>query len=163
VPIETTTDVSPTRYFWLQLGALGAGLGLLVLDHHVARWQNATALVILVALIALAIVGRTVHVIVTSAFSDAHRIFRTRHLMTCAALLFVVALGTAGAVLARGPFGKLFAHGTISGQDIVDLAGFFAAVVCGVGAGVALSGAWERRHEERNWYRSLHLGRAPRG
>jgi hypothetical protein len=157
MPTGTTTDMSPTRYFWLQLGALGAGLGLLVLARHVAGWWDATGVTSLVAMSSLAVIGRAVHVIVTSAFSDAHRIFRTRHLVTCAALLFVVAIATAGAVLTRGPFAELLAHGRIGGGDIVDLAGFVAAAVCMVGAGVAGTGAWERMHEERHWYRSLHL------
>jgi hypothetical protein len=156
VPTETTTDVSPTRYFWLQLGALAAGLGLLVLAHHVTRWRDVTVVVVAMALTSLAVVARTVQLMVAAAFSDAHRIFRTRHLLACATLLFVVAAGTAGVVLVRGPFGKLFAHGRIGGEDVVDVAGFGAAVVCMVGAGVALSGAWERMHVERDWMRTLH-------
>jgi hypothetical protein len=57
----------------------------------------------------------------------------------------------------RGPFDTLFAHGRITGEDIVDTAAVVAAVVCMVGAGVASIGAWDRMHEERNWHRTLHL------
>lgn len=163
--METTTEVSPTRYFWLQLAALGAGLGALFLAHYVTRQLDdsaagatfSTAVVMLVVSTALAVVGRAVYVIVTTAFSDAHRVFRTRHLVVCGTLLFVVAAGASGALVARGPFEKLFAHGRITGEDIIDIATVLAAVVCMVGAGVASIGAWDRMHEERNWHRTLHL------
>jgi hypothetical protein len=148
---ETTTDVSPTRYFWLWLAALVTALGVLLLAHHLGGRM------ILVAVLALASVGRAVHVIVAAAFSDAHRIFRTRHLLTCGALLSMAGAGEALVVLSRGPFGKLFAHGSITGEDVVDVATLIAALVCLVGAGVALAGAWERMHVERDWHRTLHL------
>lgn len=154
MPTETITDASPTRYFWRWLAALVAALGVLLLAH---RLGGRTGVASLVALAALGLVGRAVHVIVTSAFSDAHRIFRTRHLLTCAALLSVVGAGEAVLVLDRGPFGKLFAHGTITGADVVDIVTLIAALVCLVGAGVALAGALERMHVERNWHRTLHL------
>ena len=165
MPTETTTLGSPTGYFRLQLAALGSGLGVLFLAHDLARRLDdsdagatvTTAVVILVVSLALAAIGRAVHVIVTSAFSDAYRVFRSRHLLGCGTLLFVVASGGAGAVFASGPFDKLFAHGRIGGEDIVDVATMVAAVVCMVGAGVALTGAWDRMHEERNWHRTLHL------
>jgi hypothetical protein len=150
---ETTTDVSPTRYFWLWSTALLAAVGVLLLAHYLGGGMGVA---MLVAAGALALVGRAVHVIVTSAFSDAHRIFRTRHLLTCAALLSVIGAGEAVVVLARGPFGKLFAHGSITGKDVVDVATLVAAVVCLVGAGAALTGAWERMHVERNWHHALH-------
>lgn len=161
--MEPTTEVSPTRYFWLQLAALGAGLGVLFLAARVTSQLDdsggatfSTAVVMLVASIALAVVGRAVYVIVTSAFSDAYRVFRTRHLVVCGAILFVIAVGATGALVARGPYEKLFAHGRITGEDIVDTATAVAAVVCMVGAGVASIGAWDRMHEERNWHRTLH-------
>jgi hypothetical protein len=103
------------------------------------------------------VVGRAVYVIVTSAFSDAYRIFRTRHLLVCATLLFLVAASEAGLLIWRGPFDKFFAHGRITGEVIIEVAAVLAALVCMVGAGVALTGAWERRHVERNWHKTLHL------
>ncbi len=163
--METTTEVSPTRYFWLQLAALGGGFGALFLAHFVSqRLEDSaasatftTVVLLVVVIAALAVIGRAVYVIVTSAFSDAYRVFRTRHLMACAALLFAVAIGAAAAVVVRGPFDTLFAHGMITGEDIADVATFVATVVCMVGAGVSLTGAWDRMHAERNWHRTLHL------
>jgi hypothetical protein len=162
---ETTTAVSPTRYFWLQLTALAAGLGALFFAHHVTRRLEdstasttfATVVVILVTAGSLALIGRAVYVIVTSAFSDAYRVFRTRHLLFCGALLFAVAASEAWLLIWRGPFDKFFAHGKITGEVIVEVSTVLAALVCMVGAGVALTGAWERRHVERNWHRTLHL------
>jgi hypothetical protein len=159
----TTTLRSPTRYFWLQLAALGAGLGVLLLAHHLTRRLDqstagttfVTVAVILVVTLSLALVWRAVHVIVTSAFSDAYRVFRSRHLLSCGMLLSFVAAVEAGALIRRGPFVKFFAHGRITGEVIVDVATVVAALVCLVGAGVALTGAWDRMHAERNWHRML--------
>ncbi len=156
---------SPTSYLWLQLVALGTGLGVLFLSHGFTRWIDdaaagttlTTAVLILVVTLSLAVIWRAVHVIVTSAFSDAHRVFRSRHLLVCGASLLFVAAAEAGTVIQRGPFDKFFAHGRITGEVFVDAATVVAALVCMVGAGVALTGAWERRCEERNWHRTLHL------
>lgn len=162
---EPTTLRSPTRYFWLQLVALGTGLGLLLLTHHLTRRLDdssagntfVTVAVILAVTLSIAVVWRAVHVIVTSAFSDAYRIFRSRHLLVCSALLLAIAAAEATALIWRGPFDKFFAHGRITGEVIVDVATVLAALVCMVGAGVALTGAWDRMHAERNWHRTLHL------
>ena len=162
---ETTNLRSPTSYFWPQLAALAAGLGALFLAHHVTRRLDdsaagttfTTAVLILVISLSLAVIWRAVHVIVTSAFSDAYRVFRSRHLLACGGLLLFVAAAEAGTVIQRGPFDKFFAHGRITGEVIVDVATVVAALVCMVGAGVALTGAWDRRYEERNWHRTLHL------
>lgn len=161
---ESTTELSPTRYFWLQLAALGAGLGGMFLAHHVTRRLDpdagtalTTAVAMLVVTATSGVVARAVYVIVTSAFSDAYRVFRARHLMACTVMLFVVAVGEAGMVYWRGPFETLVAYGRITPGDLVDAASVIAAAVCMVGAGVASIGAWDRMHEERNWHRTLHL------
>jgi len=163
--MEPTTAVSPTRYFWIQLAALGAGLGGLCLAHLVAQrladsGSGSTftrAMTMLLVAASLGVVVRAVYVIVTSAFSDAHRVFRTRHLMACGALLFVAAACAVGALVAWGPFDTLFAHGSFTGEDIVEMAAVVATVVCMVGAGAASIGAWDMMHEERNWHRTLLL------
>ena len=162
---ETTTELSPTRYFWLQLASLGAGLGAMFVAHHVTRQLDdpaagtpfATMVAILVTTATLGVVARAVYVIVTSAFSDAYRVFRSRHLMACTTMLFAIAVVEAGVVFWRGPFDTLVAYGRITPGDLVDAASVVAAVVCMVGAGVASIGAWDRMHEERNWHRTLHL------
>jgi hypothetical protein len=162
---EPISELSPTSYFWLWLAALGVGLGALVLAHPVAQRLDGsdgdsiwpTAGVLLAAVIALAVVGRSVHVIVTQAFSDAYRVFRSRHLVVCTALLLVVGTFVARAVVTREPFRHVFAHGRIAGADIVDVATVIAALVCLVGAGVAATGAWDARHNERNWHRLLRV------
>ena len=164
--METTTELSPTRYFWLQLAMLGAGIGTLLLAHMITRRMDdavtgatlPTLVVLLVVVpLALAAVARSTYVIVTSGFSDAYRIFRSRHLFRSGALLCAVGAIVAVSMVIHDPFDKLFAHGQITGEDIVDVGIVIAALTCLVGAGVALTGAWDRRHEERHWHRSLHL------
>jgi hypothetical protein len=164
--VEPTAQLSPTRYFWLQLAALTAGFGVLVVVHEITRRMHdgrtgpspvMAAVVIVSVSASLAVVARSTYVIVTAAFSDAYRVFRSRHLLLCAVLLLAVTVVAVGAVMVHDPFDKLFAHGRITGEDIADVGIVFAAVVCGVGAGVALTGAWDTLHEERHWYRSMHL------
>jgi hypothetical protein len=96
-------------------------------------------------------------VIVTSAFSDAYRVFRARHLAFCAALLLGLGAVTAAVMVLHDPYDKLFAHGMITAEDIVDAGAVIAALVCWVGAGVAITGAWDASRAERNWHHTLHL------
>jgi hypothetical protein len=161
---EPITRLSPTRYVWLWLGALTAGLAAVLLAHPVARELDAgsasgraTLGLALSTVIALALTVKAVHVLVTSAFSDAYRVFRARHLFACASTLVVTGAVTARAVVVREPFRHVFAYGWVNGMDIVDVATVIAALVCLVGAGVALTGAWDARHAERNWHRMLRL------
>ena len=99
---EPITGLSPTRYVWLWLGALTAGLAAVLLAHPVARELDAgsasgraTLGLALSTVIALALTVKAVHVLVTSAFSDAYRVFRARHLAFCAALLLGIGALTA--------------------------------------------------------------------
>ena len=149
---ETTTLRSPNGYFWLLLATLGAGSAAIAL---VANTSLTTPTVAVIVAIALATVARSTYVIVTSAFSDAYRVFRSRHLLVCAMLLFAVAAADVGSMLWQDPFGRLFAHGRITSQAIAHVGAMAAALVCGVGSGVSITGAWDRLHEERHWYRSL--------
>lgn len=162
---QSTIGLSRTRYFWLQLAALSAATGTLVLAHLITQRMDdsvggatsATVIMLLVVVsCSLAIVARSTYVIVTSGFSDAYRVFRSRHLLACAALLSLVGATLAGFTVVQGPFDKLFAHGQITGEDIVAVSLAIAAFICMLGAGVACCGAWDRLHEERNWHRSLH-------
>ena len=162
----TTTELSSTRYFGLQLATLGTGLGALVVAHTITRETNdsvtgatpTTAIVLLLVIpLALAAVARSTYVIVTSGHSDAHRIFRSRHLFTTGALLLAVGAAIAASMVVHDPFDKLFAHGRITGEDLVDVGLVAAALICLFGAGVAFTGAWDRLHAERHWHRSLHL------
>jgi hypothetical protein len=160
-----TSELSPTRYFWLRLVLLGAGFGVLVLTHRVTERLDDSVATGAPAVIgglgavalALALVARSTQVIVTSAFSDAYRVFRARHLAFCAALLLGIGALTAAAMVVHDPFDRLFAHGRITAEDIVDAGIVIAALVSWVGAGTALSGAWDASHAERNWHRTLHL------
>ena len=162
----TTTELSPTNYLRLQLAILGAGIGALVLAHTLTRRMNdsvtgaslTTVIVLLVVVpLALAAVARSTFVIVTSAHSDAYRVFRSRHLFVSGALLLVTAATVAAMMVVHDPFDKLFAHGRITGEDIVDVGIVVAALVCMFGAGVAFMGAWERLLAERHWHRSLRI------
>jgi hypothetical protein len=159
------SELSRTRYFWLRLVLLGAGLGVLALTHHVAERLDTSVAAgrgavmggLGAVALALALAARSVHVIVTSAFSDAYRVFRARHLAFCAALLFGIGALTTTVMVAHDPYDKLFAHGRITAEDIVDAGVVIAALVCWVGAGVAITGAWDASRAERNWHRTLHL------
>jgi hypothetical protein len=163
--MKPTSDLSPTRYFWLRLALLGAGLGVVALTHRVAgrlddsvaSGRSAMAAVFLIVALSVAVVGRSVHVIVVSAFSDAYRVFRARHLAVCAALLLGIGALTAIVMVVHDPFDKLFAYGRVTAEDIVDAGVVIAALVCLVGAGVAITGAWDASHAERNWHHTLHL------
>ncbi len=156
--LEPITELSPTRYFWLRLAALAAGFCLLGLAHGFTQrsggsdGRQAMIGVILLVAVSLTMVGRSVHVIVTTGFSDAHRVFRSRHLLFCATLLLLAGTGAAYAVVTHDPFGRLFAHGQITGEDVVDVGVVVAALVCMVGAGVALTGSWDASRAERNWH-----------
>jgi hypothetical protein len=162
---KPTSEISHTRYFWLRLALLGAGLGALVLTHRVAgrlddsaaSGRSAVTGVLAMVAISLAVVGRSVHVIVTSAFSDAYRVFRARHLAVCAAILLGIGSVTSAVMVVNNPFDKLFAHGRITAEDIVDVSAVIVALVCSVGAGVAIIGAWDASRAERNWHHTLHL------
>jgi hypothetical protein len=155
VAVARTADVvpSPTRYVWRWLTAMAGGLGaLLVADDRVGRLHVVGVLVVAAA---VAIVGRSVHVIVTQAFSDARRVFRARHLAACAAVLLATGAFVTVFVVAGEPFRHVFAHGHVTGADLVDAAMVVTALVSLVGAGVAATGAWDARQLERNWYRAL--------
>ena len=162
---KPTSELFPTGYFWLRLALLGAGLGVLVLTHRVAgrlddsvaTGRSAVAGGLVAVALAMALVARSVHVIVTSAFSDAYRVFRARHLAVCAALLLGIGALTAAVMVLHDPFDKLFAHGRITAEDLVDVGVVIAALVCWVGSGVAITGAWDALHAERNWHHTLHL------
>lgn len=162
---KSASEFSPTRYFWLWLALLGTGLGFLVLAHRlsqqldgsVATSRSAVVGVLVVIALSLALVARSVQVIVTSAFSDAYRVFRARHLAVCATLLLSIGALTAAVMVVHDPFDKLFAHGRIAAEDLVDAGLVIAALVCSVGAGVALTGAWDSSRAERNWHHTLHL------
>lgn len=161
---EPNIEQSPTRYFWRWLAALVAGLVAVLAAHPVARRLDAGGVngfarvgVLLTVAAALAVVGRSIHVIVTSAFSDAYRVFRARHLFVCASVLLVAGAIAAWTVVLRDPFRHAFAHGHITGLDIVDVATVATALICLVGAGVALTGSWDARHAERNWHLTLRL------
>jgi hypothetical protein len=161
---EQNPTLSRRRYFWAQLALLTAGIVGLSAAHRVASWDADNASVafrtaVLVG-VALAAVARSTSVIVTSAVSDAYRVFRSRHLLACAALLGSAAVVACSPIL-HGPFGRVLAHGRITGEDIADLGSVLAAFVCTVGAVVAAGGAWEALRDERHWYRAIHRGHRP--
>lgn len=148
-----TVVASPTRYVWRWLTAMAGGLGaLLAADDLVDRLDVASLLAVVAA---VTIVGWSVHVLVTRAFSDVRRVFRARHLTTCASLLIAAGVLLSAIVVAGEPFRHVFAHGHVTGADLVDAAMVVTALVCLVGAGVAATGAWDARQVERNWHRVL--------
>ena len=160
-----TARRSPTRYVWTQLAMLAAGVVVLAVAHRIAvrsdnPGEGADSVTLIVSIVvvsaAVASMARANYVLVTSGFSEAHRVFRARHLFACAALLFVVASIALGWVIAHDAFREFFAHGQVTGEDIVDVGILASSLVSMVGAGSALSGSWDSLHEERHWYRHLY-------
>lgn len=160
---EPSNRLSGNHYFWLQLGLAIAGLLGLWLSHQIAGWgdNNSSHSVALgtaaVVGISLAIVTRSAQVIVTSAFSDACRVFHSRHLLACSLVLFAGAAFAAGLAV-HEPFAQVLSHGRITGGEIADVGSMIAVAICTVGAVVTSVGAWDAFRDERHWYRSLHNG-----
>ena len=160
---EPNPDPLRKHSFWLQLALLGTGMAGLFLSQRSTTWYDdgstRSALLQTVALVlaSLALIARSTYVIVTSALSDAYRVFRARHLLACAVVLLAAAVVLTGSLIMRGPLGELLARGRITGSDIADVATGAAAIICGVGALSALVGSWDAAHEERDWHRSLHF------
>ena len=165
MPKQGAAGRSPTRYVWTQLATLAAGIGVLVVAHQIAhrvgdpaKGADARALIVSIVVVSAAVasMARANYVIVTSGFSEAHRVFRARHLFACATLLFVVASITLGWVIAHDAFRGFFAHGRVTGEDVVDVGLLAASLISMVGAGSALSGSWDSLDEERHWSRHLY-------
>jgi len=152
---EPSAELSRKRYFWVQLALLVAGIVGLRLSHQVATMGSATRWTAALVAGSLIAVARSTYVIVASAFSDAYRVFRFRHLLACGALLGSAAV-VVGSLVMHGQFDRLLAHGRITGEDIADLGSVVATFACVFGAVCASVGAWDALHEERHWDRSLH-------
>jgi hypothetical protein len=160
---EPRIQLSGTNYFWLQVSLLTAGVVGVWISHYVGSWYDASAPGVIVtasAVVACSVgaVGRATKVIVDSAFSDSYRVFRSRHLLACSALLLVGATAVAIPLITQEPFDELFAHGAVTGGEIADLASACAMVICTIGAVVAATGAWDVLRDERHWYRSPNSG-----
>lgn len=159
----STNRLSGKHYFWLQLALVGASLVGLWLSHHIGRFgtdsssRNVLLGTAAVVGVSLAGLGRAAHVIVTSAFSDSHRVFRSRHLLACSFVLFAAAVFAA--VLAiSDPFARVLSHGRITAEEVADVGSLVAFAICSVTAVVTAIGSWDAFHDERHWYRSLHRG-----
>lgn len=155
---EPRIQLSGTNYFWLQASILIAGVAGVWISHQIGTWYDASApgvtvTVFAVAACSIGAIGRATKIIVDSAFSDSCRVFRSRHLLACGALLFVGATAVAIPLIAKEPFDELFAHGAITSGEIADLGSACAIVICTIGAVVAATGAWDVLRDERHWYR----------
>jgi hypothetical protein len=160
---EPRIQLSGTSYFWLQASLLTAGVAGVWISHQIGTWYDASApgvtgAVLAVAACSIGAMGRATTVIVDSAFSDSCRVFRSRHLLACSALLFVGATAAAIPLITQEPFDELFAHGAITSAEIADLGSACAIVICTISAVVATTGAWDVLRDERHWYRSLGAG-----
>ena len=157
----TTTRSAPGRQ-WSPPLMLAGATGALVSAHELVADRSAGSggppfAIALGVAVALAAVTRAIYVIVTTASSDTFRVFRAPHLFLRAAALFAIGAAVAVVMVIHEPFGDFFSHARISGETIVDVGILVAAALFLVGAGAAFSAAWEARHDERNWHRSLHL------
>ena len=146
-----------------QLSLLTAGVCGLWLAHHVPasidvagrRSTISTAAVVAVAMVAL---GRGTQVSVARAFSDLHRVFRSRHLLAWTATLSIAGILAVLPVATTRPFSHLFAYGQITGEELADVGSLAGAMICTVAAIVTAIGSWDASHDERHWYRSLDVG-----
>ena len=160
---EPNADRFREHSFWLQLALLAAGIGILWLSQRSATWyaDGSTHSAVLqtgaLILVSLAAVIRSTYVMVTSALSDAYRVFRSRHLLVVAAVLLGTAIVVTASVVLGDPFVEFFAHGHITSGAVAGVGSGAIAVIAGVGALAGLLGAWEALREEKHWYRSLHL------
>lgn len=165
MPIDRRIRPPGSSSFW-QLTLLVVGVGGIWMSHQLAGSTDSdrgsivasTAIVVVAALIAL---GRGTQLMVASASSDMRRVFRARHLLGCGAILFGAAAVAVLPVAIGPPFGSLFAHGRITGEEVADLGSMSGAVLCAVGAVVAAIGAWDSFQDERHWHRSLGIGGEP--
>ena len=155
---EPRTRLSSTNYFWLQISLLTVGVAGVWLSHRIGTWFAAsTRNMTVFAIVACSVgaVGRSTKVIVDSAFSDSYRVFRSRHLLACSALLAGGATAVVIAFVIHEPFDQLFAHGGFTSEEVADLGSASAMIICTVGSVVAATGAWDVFHDERHWYRSF--------
>ena len=162
MPIEHRIRTSERTAF-RQLRLLAAGVCGLWLAHQVPRLidggvRSATIATAVVVAVALGAVGRGTQTAVATAFSDLHRVFRSRHLLACTALLSIAGILVVLPVATTRPFGHLFAHGQITGEELADVGSLTGAVICAVAAIVTAVGAWDASHDERHWHRSLGAG-----
>lgn len=159
----STSRLSGKHYFWLQLALVGAGLVGLWLAHQISRFgvdsssSNVVLGTALVVGVSLACLGRAAQVIVTSAFSDSYRVFRSRHLLACSLVLFAAAVLAAASAVGE-PFARVLSHGRITAEEVADVGAMAAVAICMVSAVVTSVGAWDAFQDERYWYRSLHRG-----
>ena len=155
--IESRIQLSGTGYFWLQTVLMLGGVVGIWTAHHLETWSGdapgVTSVALAIVACSLGAVARATTVIVGAAFSDSYRVFRSRHLLACSALLLVAATALAIPLITRPPFDDLFAYGGITSGAIADLGSAIAVVVCAVGAVVAGTGAWDVLRDERYWYR----------
>jgi len=159
MPIEHRIR-TPEHSALRQVSLLAAGVCGLWLAHQVPRLIDGagrsstipTAVLVAVALVA---VGRATQTGVAAAFSDLHRVFRSRHLLACAGILSIAGILAVLPVATTRPFGKLFAHGQITGEELADVGSLTGTVICTVAAIVTAVGAWDASHDERHWHRSV--------
>jgi hypothetical protein len=164
MPTESSKRLSRKHYFWLQLAQASTGLVGLWLSHRIARWgddntSSRNVALVTAALVgaSLAAVGRSTQIMVTSAFSDSYRVFRSGHLLACSVVLFAGSAFAASSVV-HEPFARLLSYGQITGEEIADVGTMVAVAICTVGAVVTAVGAWDCFQDERHWHRSLHNG-----
>ena len=162
MPIEHRTRL-PERSSFRQLSLLTAGVCGLWLVHHLpasidVAGRSATISTAVVVAVAVAAIGRGTQVSVTRGFSDLHRVFRSRHLLACAAVLSVAGFLAVLPAATTRPFSHLFAYGQITGEELADVGSLTGAMICTVAAIVTAVGSWDASHDERHWHRSLGAG-----
>ena len=161
IAAETRTPLDPRWSVLLHLAMLGVGVAGLWVSQRIATVDpavgSASLWTSLVSIASLSALARGVYITVSSGSSEFFRVFRSRHLVLVGLILLAASVVLTMLVVLDDPFGRFFAHGRITSSDLADLAGALGAMVCGLGAIVSFTGAWEAHQAERRWYDWLHL------
>jgi hypothetical protein len=153
--------LEPRSTRWRQFGMLGVGVVVLWAAHDIARWPpdpsssqvlvwTGSVTAVAVGLIAAATIG-----FMDSVEHARSRLFRWRHLLAWGLTDVVLGVVLGVLLVARGPFGRLLAHGRITGSDVADLGHLVAAGLCLIGALIALLAARDSFVDERRWHHHL--------
>jgi xanthine/uracil permease len=153
--------LEPRTTRWRQFGMLGIGVVVLWAAHDIASWpRDASSMQVLVwtgsvTALAVGLVAAATIGFMDSVEHARARLFRWRHLLAWGLTDVVVGGALAALLVTRNPFGRLLAHGKITGSDVVDLGHLVAAGLCLVGALIALLAARDSFFDERRWH--VHL------
>ena len=144
-----------------QFGVLAVGVIGLWAMHDIALWPTDPSMSRVLlwcaagTAIALGMIAKAVTSFMHSIERGQDRVFRSRHLLGCGLVQLAASAVLCLSLVNRDPFPGLFAHGRVTGPDIVDLGYVVAAGLCLFGALTALMAARAASQVERRWHHYL--------